>query len=191
MISILVVMYLAICGFCVVLGIARYRAHKRLAIMLLCIPVVLIGLPIGLFYYAYNSTTPDSLSLKLVQTSPTSYVLQGKWEERADFYSHRQDGLVFCFASKQDRIDIKLPQVSPDDDAIVDFGVQGVYQAESMSNRPCTAYRVELSKKLELPFEINLADSKEVDLYYVHLISEPMDSPTYWYKSLKLAANDQ
>lgn len=160
------------------------KKNKWLSVIFFSIPILVIAAPIFIFYYVFHNSTPESLSLKVNEHGQNSYSIEGNWIERADFYSYRKDAIVFCFPTKEGGVEVNLPNLAQDHDGMLDYVVGRLMNSKLNKNSNCQSFIVNLAKTYDFPYKLLHTDPKEVEAFYIHAVSEPMDSPTYWFKKL-------
>jgi len=185
----LIVLIIAVVSLiCIVAGIVIFKKSKWISIVLFSTPVLVVALPVGFMYYVFQSSTPESLSLHVKESGPASFAIEGGWTSRADFYSYRKDVLVFCMASQASSVEVDLPALEKQKDGILDLGVNRLRTENRTSFSYCKSYKVDQKEKYAIPFKLNNATSGDVEIFYIHTVVEPMDSPAYWFKKLDRAS---
>jgi hypothetical protein len=169
---------------CIVVGVVVFKSRKWLSILLFSLPVLIIAVPIGFFYYAYHASSPESVTLNIKESGPSAYLLEGEWNSRADFYSYGKDVIVFCLASQNGTLEVDLPSVEQLNDGILKLGVERLRSEQRDANSYCSSYMVDQQEIYSIPYKLHNVAPGELEIFYIHTVIEPMDSPTYWFKKL-------
>lgn len=169
----------------IVFGERLFKRNKKLAFTLFSLPIIIIAIPIGAFYYVFHPSTPESLSLVVMERSSGSYAIEGKWTERVDFYSYKKDLLVFCFPTQKGDVEINLPSIEKENDSYIEYAAKEFSSAKLNKNSYCKSYVIELQKEYDISYKLLNTTATDLEVYFVHTISEPMDSPTQWYKKIE------
>jgi hypothetical protein len=168
-------------------GILYFKKRRRIGILLMAAPFVIVAGAVGMFYWMFNQSTPDSLDLK-VTYHDCNYVLEGKWKERPDTYSYGTDLLVFYV---KDNHEI---QVGDYQGSYAEIH-EGILQAamgvlQESPNYPeglePQIFEIKLQRKFTVEFSIPKdLTLEDIVIQYVHIAIPPMDQEFYWIKTYK------
>jgi energy-coupling factor transporter transmembrane protein EcfT len=189
---VLSVVVLLMSGICVliitlsiVFGERLLKKNKWLAFTIFSLPIIIIAIPIVAFFYVFHPSTPESLSLAVKERSPGAYAIEGKWTERADFYSYPKDVIVFCFPSQKGDVEIDLPNIANVNDSYIDYAAKEFFSQKLNKNSNCKGFVAELQKGYDIPFKLLNTTASDLEAYFIHQVNEPMDSPRHWYKKIE------
>ncbi|MGZ9584501.1 hypothetical protein [Paenibacillus marinisediminis] len=169
----------------IMIGVFSYKKNKVLSMMLIVIPIIAMLVPFLIFRWISYNSVPNSLSIN-VKSTGDHYKVAGKWINRSDYYSYGQDIITFCFKQTDDYVSIELPSLEAQKDGILKRAEKELLSSDLNQNTSCSSYSIELSDQYEIPFNLgNDVHRNDVEIFYIHVVTEPMDSPTYWIKKLE------
>lgn len=166
------------------------RKRWKLAMVFMTPPILIGLLIIGAILYVSHTTNPNSIVVSIEQDSTQDhrYYLSGKWKERIDYYSYGTDFIAVCTKEnkKVEMIDYVKGDWKPN---YYSFGSNIPYQIKRNTDMPqgCKPqlFDIKVQKEFLLTFKIeNQVWREPIEAYYVHVRIDPMDSPTFWVKSI-------
>jgi uncharacterized membrane protein (DUF485 family) len=169
-----------------------YRKRWKLGIAVSTPLLLVVIIVLGCFFYVSHRNNSDSIDLIIKQRPPKDsyYTISGKWKERMDYYSLGWDFVAIC---TQNNKKVQMLEYIKGDwqSNYHNFGSDIPFQIKTNSKIPngCVPQLFDLKMQKEFSFSFNIEKRSEIEpvtLYYIHVRMDPMDSPSYWVKTLPI-----
>ncbi|MBY6024539.1 hypothetical protein KUV24_23425 [Nitratireductor sp. DP7N14-4] len=168
-------------------GIFFGKINRWLSLLLLAPMLVLFGFASYVLFNMWYETTPESLNFS-VQHEESEYIIENSWEKPLDVYRFPTDFVVFYVPNTSTVTNVKRERVKDYKEmAELEDSVKGWVEEKYPSNLTTQVFDIKASKNGRFTFSLPQGiKEKEVEVYYVHLRSEPMDTIEFWIKEIEI-----
>lgn len=183
------VLYLCI-GITLLIGGILFWKRNRWISLLLFSPLVLVMIAVGWVIWGFaDKTHPSSLAF---HTSDKHGIVtvKGTWSDNLDRYRFLSDYLVFYVKDDKPLEQVHRPQektMSKKDQQSI---IKDLKEELPISSPPSgTPQIVDIKTAKHFSFSFKLpkgVEKEDIQVYYIHARSEPMDALTYWAKKIPL-----
>lgn len=171
----------------ILLGIKIFNNKRKLAILVLLIPIFTLSLAFNFIYNLQHKTTPDDLQLQLTQYGP-QVTLTGKWLRKYERYSYGKDFIAISLPENTEIINYNLESfvIKRDEDSYLLNEIISVLEANPNydSTKETVLFKIDLQREFKTDFILNrIIDIEDAIVQYIHVYYPPMDSFYYWVKT--------
>jgi len=166
-----------------------YRKQYNLLIFGVGIPTLLVVAVITAFFFFMSyQPKPNNLDVTVAKEG-NHYVAKGKWNKPLEYYRFSTDYVVFTLPKGQEVTNFKRERykdIHSMDDKLLKQEVLDWIKKPLNKNEHSQVEDIEAHKNFTFSFDLPEGVSlKDVSITYVHAHSEPMDSNTYWAKTIE------